>query len=96
MVDHCCHSQGPSIATQEGDIVAVGQAAQAPLSVHLGLLQEGGLTEDVMQVEVEQSNAFRRRGTARGRSRVGKERYMTSCWKNVQQQDRYTSQRIGD
>lgn len=84
VVDHGGYGQGPSVAAQESDVMAVRQAAQAALRVHLGLLQEGGLPEDVVQVQVEQRDAFRRRGRARRRRRGAEERYMTSCWKSVQ------------
>lgn len=84
MVDHGGYSQGPGVSAQEGDIMTVCQATQAALDVHLCLLQQGGLSEDIVQVEVEQSDAFRRRGRARRRGRGGEGRYMMSCWKSVQ------------
>lgn len=58
MVDHSSDSQRTSVPTQEGDVMTTGQTHQTAFGVFLGFLEEGGFFEDIMEVQVEQSNAW--------------------------------------
>lgn len=56
-VDHCSHSQGAGITTQEGDIPALRQTLEAVADVVQRFVEEGFFFKDVMEVKVEQSDA---------------------------------------
>ena len=57
MVDHGGHGQRPGVAAQEGDVLPLRQTLQAVRHVVQRLLQEGGLGEHLVQVEVQQGDA---------------------------------------
>lgn len=57
MVDHRSHCQRTGVPAQEGDVMAAGQTHQTAFGVFLGFLEEDGFFEDVMEVQVEQSDA---------------------------------------
>lgn len=62
MVDHSGHSQRPRIPTQESDIVTSGQTLEAVADVLQSSLEEGLLPEDIVEVQVEQSDACEETG----------------------------------
>lgn len=57
MVDHGSNSQRPRVPTQEGDVMTPGQRLQTVVDVLVGFLQQGGVLEHIMEVQVEQSDA---------------------------------------
>lgn len=58
MVNHSSDSQRTRVPAQEGDVMTAGQTHQTAFGVFLGFLEEGSFFEHVMEVQVEQSDAW--------------------------------------